>query len=145
MAEFNRNEGISGAIPPTDAVATALRRQVEVWTNTQSELLTGVEALWTDWMKRQREAIEASARSLQQMFQCRNLADLAQLQQHWMADTVRRTTADIGSLASNATALTCRLGGAEQFEFRPGDQSLAPRARRSDTGDGGQLQREAAE
>ena len=145
MADFDRTEGMSDAIPPTDAVATALLRQLEVWTSTQSELLSGMEALWTDWMKRQREAIEASTRSLQQMIECRTLADFAQVQQRWMADTVRRATSDIGSLASNATALTCRLGGAEQFEFRARAQSSPTGARRSDTGDGGQLHREAAE
>src|SRR5207244_11782097 len=69
------------ALPICDVVAAVLLRQMEAWTNAQSELLSGMAALWTDWMKRQREAIEATAQSLQQMFECRNLADLAQIQQ----------------------------------------------------------------
>ena len=78
MAEFNRSETVGAGNPPSAAVATVLSRQVEAWTNTQGELLSGMAALWADWMKRQREAIEASAQSLQQMLECRNLADLAQ-------------------------------------------------------------------
>src|SRR5437016_5442493 len=105
MAEFNKTEGVSSGSQPGDVVAAVMLRQMEAWTNAQGEILSGMEALWTDWMKRQREAIEATAQSLQQMFECRNLADLAQIQQRWLADTVHRTTSDISTLAGNATAL----------------------------------------
>ena len=144
MSELNRSEGVGIGQLPGGAVAASVLRETELWTNTQCELLSGIGALWTQWMGRQREAIDASARSLQHMYECRNLVDLVQLQQQWFADTARRSASDIGTWASDATALTCRIAGAE----RAGLRGSSP-ARRSgepvSPAEGAPLQRAAAE
>lgn len=126
MSELKRSEGVGIGHLPGGAVAASVLRETELWTNTQCELLSGIGALWTQWMGRQREAIDASSRSLQRMYECRNLVDLVQLQQQWFAEAARRNASDIGSWASDAVALTCRVAGAER---RPSGSPSAPGGR----------------
>jgi phasin protein len=49
--------------------------------DTQKELLAGLETIVAGWFERQRDALDSSARSLQKMYECRNLADLLRFQQ----------------------------------------------------------------
>src|SRR6266851_10485168 len=118
MAEFNRTESIESGIAPGGAVAAGVLREAEAWTSAQCELLSGMGAIWTDWLRRQQEALDASARSLQQMVECRNPADLAQIQQEWLAGTARRSASDISTLASDSMALTWRVVGADRLAER---------------------------
>ena len=144
MSEFNRTEGIGSGIAPGDAVAAGMLRQAEAWTGAQCELLSGMGAIWTDWLRRQQEAIDASARSLQQMFECRNPADFAQLQQEWLTGTARRSASDISTLACDSMALTWRVVGADSLGSR--DQSSPARGTgRGKSADEPPLQRAAAE
>jgi phasin protein len=114
MSDVNRAGQRTGNwLAPGTAVAAAVLREAEGWASTQGELVLGMETLWTDWMKRQSEALDAGSRSLQQMFACRNPADLVQIQQQWAADTLRRAASDISSLASDALAMTRRVSGSE--------------------------------
>ncbi len=64
--------------------------------------LSGMGAIWADWLQRQREAIDASARSFQQMFECRNPADFAQIQQQRLAEAARRGACDMSALACDS-------------------------------------------
>jgi hypothetical protein len=148
MAEFNRTESMrtesAASIAPGGAVATGILHEAEIWTSAQCELLAGIGTIWADWLSRQREAIDASARSFQQMVECRNLVDVAQLQQQWLADTARRGASDIGSLARDSVALTWRLAGGD----RPGGRGQASPMRsaaRAKSGDEATVQRAAAE
>src|SRR5260370_30622084 len=118
MTEFNRTENTISDVAPGDAVAAGVLRGAEAWTGAQCELLSGMGAIWTDWLRRQQEAIDASARSLQQMFECRNPADLAQIQQEWLAGTARRSASDISALASDSMALTWRVVRADRLARR---------------------------
>jgi hypothetical protein len=148
MTEFNRSDSsrtdsaVSG-MTPGGAVATGVLRQAEAWTTAQCELGSGMGAIWADWLRRQQEAIDASARSLQQMFECRSPVDFAQIQQQWLADAARRSAGDISALASDSIALTCRVAGTD----RQGGRGQSPPVRgavRAKPGDGSG-QREAAE
>jgi Phasin protein len=144
MTELNRSEGLASGIAPGGAVTAGVLREAEAWSSAQCELLSGMGALWAEWMKRQREAIDASARSLQQMSECRNFADLVHLQQQWFAEAARRGASDISSWASDAVALTCRVAGAE----RAGTRGLVSAARgraSAKSGEEAPLQRAAAE
>ena len=143
MTEFNRTESMSG-IAPGGAVATGLLREAETWASAQCEFVSGMGAIWTDWLRRQQEAIDASARSLQQMFECRNPADFAQTQQQWLADATRRSASDISTLASESMALTWRVVGADRLGL--GGQPPPVRGTgRAKPGDEAPLQRAAAE
>src|SRR6266478_1570208 len=117
MTEFNRTESIGSGFAPGGTVAAGMLHQAEAWTSAQCELLSGMEAIWTDWLRRQQEAIDAAAHSLQQMFECRNPADFAQTQQQWLADATRRSASDISTLASESMALTWRVVGADRLDL----------------------------
>ena len=113
MSDLNRSENTANRALPGGAIATGALREAEAWASVQCELFSGMGALWAEWAKRQREAIDASARSLQQMYECRNLTDLVQAQQRWFADTARRGFADLGNLASDAASLPWRVARVE--------------------------------
>src|SRR5258708_909380 len=115
MTEFNRTESIGSSSAPGGVIAAGVLHEAEAWTSAQCELLSGMGAIWTDWLRRQQEAIDASARSLQQMLECRNPADLAQIQQEWLAGTARRSADDISTIARESMALTCRVVGADRL------------------------------
>lgn len=142
MTEFDRTENLLSGMAPGGAVAASMLRGAEAWTSAQCELVSGLGAIWTDWLRRRCEAIDASARSLQQMLECRNPADFAQIQQHWLADAARREASDIGALACDVAALSWRAAGADRNV--PRRQAAPVRAtERSKSGE--ELQRAAAE
>jgi len=146
MTEFNRTESSASGVAPAGAVAAEVLREAEAWTSAQCELLSGMGAIWTDWLRRQQEAIDASAQSVQQMFECRNPADFARTQQQWLADATRRGASDLSTLACESMALSWGVVGAH----RPGlgGQSSPVRgtgAGRPKSGDEAPLQRAAAE
>jgi hypothetical protein len=144
MTEFIRTESTGNGRTPGAAVAAGVLHEAEAWTSVQCELLSRMGAIWTDWLHRQQEAIDASARSLQQMCDCRNPADLAQLQQEWLAGAARRGASDITALASDSMALTWRAVGADRL----GGHGPSPAVRgtaRAKVGDEAPVHREAAE
>lgn len=144
MNEFNRSENVTSGVSPGGAVAAGVLREAEAWTSAQCELLSGMGTIWAEWMRRQREAIDVSARSLQQMYECRSVADLFQLQQQFLAESARRSASDISNLACDAVALTWRVAGAD----RPGLHGpVSPQRGRTPAKpeEGAALQRAAAE
>ena len=144
MTEFNRTESTGNGRAPGAAVAAGMLREAEAWTSAQCELFSRMGAIWTDWLRRQQEAIDASTRSLQQMCDCRNPADLAQLQQEWLAGAARRGASDISALAGDSMALTWRAVGADRLGWR-GPSSPVRGTARAKSGDEAPVQREAAE
>ena len=148
MAEFNRTESIRSDNEargvPGGAVAAGFLHEAETWTSAQCEFPSGIGAIWSDWLNRQREAIDASARSLQQIAECRNVADLTQLQQSWLADTARRSASDIGALACDSVALVWRVAGPDRLGER-GRPSLMRGPARVKPGEEAPVQRAAAE
>lgn len=145
MSEFNRGNSAKNWPAPGTAVAAAVLRETEAWARAQSELLSGVEAIWAGWLQRQGEAIDAGTRSLRQMFDCRNPAELVQLQQQWIADTMCRAASDIGCLARDATAVTQRAAGADRFAASLRDQPARQGQPPTQAKEGAAVQRAAAE
>ena len=142
MVALSRSEDTAGT-PFGFAAAAVVLRQAEAWTSAQCELLSGVEAMWTTWVQRQREAIDASARSLAEIYECREFADIVRIQQNWLADAVQRTTSDLSELADHAAALTWRLARVNNVgdvTRKPVTPTPSPRAQ-----DEVPSQREAAE
>ena len=105
MAKFSRGESAVSGNMPLGAIATAALCETEAWAGAHRELLSGIGMIWTDWLKRRRDAIDASIRSLQQMLECRSLADRAQIRQQWLTDIARRGVSDTGALICDALAL----------------------------------------
>jgi hypothetical protein len=123
------------------AVATGMLREAQSWAGAQCALLSGMEAWWGDLMRRQREALDHSSRSLRQMGECRDLADILRIQQQWFADVARRGAGDVGSLASDAVALTWQLGAGGRAARSAPERAPTP----AEAGDQGALRRAAAE
>jgi hypothetical protein len=144
MTQFNRTETTGNGMAPGSAVAAGMLHEAEAWTTAQCELLSGMETIWTDWLRRQQEAIDASARSLQQMCGCRNPADLVKIQQEWLEGAARRGASDLSALACGSMALTWRAVGVDRVGMR-GHPSPARGTARAKSGDEAPLQREAAE
>jgi hypothetical protein len=143
MAELNRSKNPRNGMAPGSEAAAALVRGAEAWTSAQCDLLSGVEAIWVRSMQRRREAIDASARSLTQICESRNLADIVQNQQQWFADAFQRTASDLSALANDAAALTWQVAHVN----RNGDATHPPAAmaRRHGAEQEAPLHREAAE
>jgi hypothetical protein len=144
MTQFNRAESTGNGRAPGAAVAAGVLHEAEAWASAQCELLLGMGTIWADWLRRQQEAIDASARSLQQMGECRNPADFADVQQEWLAGAARRGASDISALACDSMALTWRAVGADRLGSR-GQSSPVSGAARAKSGDEAPLRREAAE
>jgi len=133
MMEFRQTEGATGF---GGAAAAAWLRDAQAWTGLQCELLSGIEALWAECARRQSEAIEASARTLQGLFDGRHLIEIAQLQRDWVASATRRTAdaadrwaGDSAALAPAASAMADSRAAAAN-DAAPQPQNLGDRAPR---------------
>lgn len=133
MTEIQRTETISGGYG--GALAAALLRDAETWTGLQCELLTGVEALWAEWARRQNEAFETSAQAWRRLYDGSGMAELGQIQRDWLAGAARRTAEAIGRWASDDPTA-------------PGSQAIAAesaRAAANESAPTARPEREAAE
>ena len=144
MTEINRGEDARSGMALGSETVVAVARQAEAWASAQCELLSGVEAMWVGWMQRRRDALDASTRSLTQICECRNVADILQIQQQWLTDAVQRTASDLNAIANDAAALTSRFAR----HAPTGDaarQPAPPRHQRAEAEAEAPLHREAAE
>ena len=144
MTEFDRTGSIGSAVAPGGAVAAGVLHEAETWASAQCEFVSGMGAIWTDWLRRKQEAVDASARSLQRMFECRNPADFIQIQQQWLAEIARRGASDISNLTSESMALTSRVVGADRLGSH-GQSSPVRSTGRAKSGDEVPMHRAAAE
>lgn len=152
MADFNetesaRNEAVRAETAYGDAIASVILRETALWTDAQREMLSGVEAMWADWLKRRREAVEATSRSMQRIMMSRNLSELAEAQQDWLSGTAERAAADIGSLATGSVVVTRVMGefGRSSALQRAAWPTANPGAAASQPTAFGNMQRAAAE
>lgn len=86
--------------------SAALARQTASWIESQRDLLTSAGTIMTGWLDRQREAIDKSGRSLQRVWECRNLADLLQVQQQFASEWMRWTATEWRAAGRDADTLT---------------------------------------
>jgi len=143
MAQTDQRQDVRDGMAQGPAVAGAVLQQMETWARTQCEPMSGVEAICSRWLQWQREAIDASARSLAEISKSRDLGNILQIQQQWFADAVRRTTSNWSELANDAAMLTWQVPSLD----RKSDQihNAAPRTLRESGKDGAPMHREAAE
>jgi predicted lipoprotein len=104
IAATSTPERTSAGLP----LASAFAKEAELWIGAQGDLLTGVEAMITGWMQRQRQAFDASSRSMQRICDARSLFDLLQAQQEWVSDCLNWTAAEIRAVGNDTTAISRR-------------------------------------
>ena len=134
-----QEENARNATEAASAVRAVVLQQAESWTRAQCELVSGIGGMWTRLLQWHREAIDASARSLAEISESRNLGNMLQIQQEWFEGAVRRTSSKYSELAKDAAALTWRVVRVEPKADH--SQSPAPAAR---TQNEAAVQREAA-
>jgi hypothetical protein len=95
-------EAKSSAVP----VGSGFVKEAELWIDAQGDLLAGVETMITGWAQRQRQAYQASSRSMQRICEARNLFDLVQAQHQWLSDCFDWTLSEIRAAGSEIPAIT---------------------------------------
>src|SRR5258707_15438319 len=110
MTEFKQTEGARASATYGDAITSAMLREAAGWADAQRELLSGAEAIWSDWLKRRSEAVEATSRSMQRIWECRSLAEVAQAQHDWLAGAADPVAADLTSVASGTASFSRKVG-----------------------------------
>ena len=117
-----------------------------MWTRAHSDFLARTEAMMNDWMRRQREVLDASSRLIQRLCESHNIIDVVQAQQEWASDCVHWTASEILAVGNDATATTRKavewLGEAVRER---GDQPLQKTKARTKTEADHSIQRAAAE
>jgi hypothetical protein len=103
MIEAKSTGQMASAGPP---LGSAFIKEAEVWIGAQGDLLTSIETMLTAWMQRQRQAFEASSRSVKKIYEARDIFDLWQAQQNWVSDCLNWTASEIRAVGSDATTIT---------------------------------------
>ena len=101
-----RSEAAAGAQAAGNLIGSAFLREAELLIGAQSELLNNVEEAVQGWVQRQREALDNSARSMQRMYECRNIVDLMQAQQQFVTDCLLWMATEMRAIGKNAAAVT---------------------------------------
>jgi hypothetical protein len=94
----------------------------------QAELLAQVDQMSKRWLAGQRQAIDATRRSLVEMQHCRDFADVMRVQQEWMATWWQRFASDFEALSTMALDNSQRAmmwaGEAAGEQARRGEQVM---------------------
>jgi hypothetical protein len=65
-----------------------------------------MEAMMTDWLRRQREVFDTSSRSIRKIYDSRSFVDLVQAQHEWVSDCLQWTASEIRAVGDDAAAMT---------------------------------------
>jgi len=109
MTKANHVVGTKGGIVPGAIVASAFLKEAEIWMNARSEVLSVIEAMMADWMRRRQEALDTWSGSLKSMCECRDPVDFIQTQQDWLRDAIRLAAVDIRALAVAAAVILTQV------------------------------------
>jgi hypothetical protein len=99
--ESNTNTAAMG-IP----LGSAFIKEAELWMGAHKDFLTIMEAMMTDWLRRQREVFDTSSRSIRKIYDSRNFIDLVQAQHEWVSDCLQWTASEIRPVGNDAAAMT---------------------------------------
>ena len=89
-------------------LGSVLVKEAELWMGAQGDLLTSIETMMTGWMRRQRQAFEASSRSMQKMYGAHDLFDLLLAQHEWVSECLSWTASEIRAVGNDTTAISRR-------------------------------------
>lgn len=126
------SEGKRREVESAPAIGTlwgsAFLKEAEFLIGAQTELLNNAKEAMQDWMQRQRDALDNSARSINRMYECRNFVDLMQAQQQLATDCLQWMAAEMRAIGRNAEAVT-RAAAARAGETARGAEEARPTAR----------------
>lgn len=137
---------MNAAISTADAasagqpIVSVFVKEAELWMGAHGDFLTGIETMMTGWIRRQRQAFEASSRSMQKICDARNIFDLMQAQHEWVSDCLNWTASEIRAVGNDTTTISQRAAG------RLGEAREQPRSNQPvEAAESISLQRAAAE
>jgi len=96
----------TGFEPIGTLVGSVFVKGAELLMDAQGELLAGMEAMMTERIRRQREVLDVSNRSIQKLCGCRNFFDLVLAQHEWFFDCLNWTASEIRAVGNDAAAMT---------------------------------------
>lgn len=70
-------------------------RSFETWLEWQANMLKAVAPMGADWVERQREGVEAAARTFGRLAACQNFAEAAEVQREWLEGATKRLESDM--------------------------------------------------
>jgi len=115
MGDLKRDAGAVGWTV-ADGVSRGLLQQAELWARLQRALVAQVERGCSEWLDRRRAGLDAAARALGQMYECRSLVDLAQWQQPVLAQALDRGATEASAMVGFAAALMAPIEKAARAE-----------------------------
>lgn len=137
----NEDEALSAR-----SVGPFVAQGAQAWLNYQSNLLSGFEAIATDWIKRQRDALDEMRRSIETMSECRDPRELFKFQQEFFSNCLNRGITAASAFGDRAFAIArdakAEIANAGRHKMDKSDE----RAEESQRGAGGKpMSRAAAE
>jgi len=128
------------------SVGPLIAQSAQAWLGYQANLLSGFEAIATDWIKRQRDAFDAMQRSIERMSECRDPLELFKFQQEFFSNCLNRAISDASAFGDRAFAIArdakAEIANAGRHTMDKSDEG----AEESRRGAGGKpMQRTAAE
>jgi hypothetical protein len=129
MSEGKQREGASASAIGT-LLGSAFLKEAEFLIGAQTELLNSAKEAMQDWMQRQRDALDNSARSIHRMYECRNFFDLMQVQQQFATDCLQWMAGEMSAIGKSTAVLT-RAAAARAGEIMPGAAEEARPAARA--------------
>ena len=87
------------------SVGPFVAQGAQAWLSYQANLLSGFEAIATDWIKRQRDAFDAMQRSVEKMSECRDPLELLKFQQEFFSSCLNRAISDASAFGERAFAI----------------------------------------
>ena len=97
---------MSEAKSNTTPVGAAFFKQAELWMDAQGDVLTTVETIISGWAERQRQVFEASSRSVERIYQARNMFDLLHAQHELLSNCLNWTACEIRAVGKDFPAIT---------------------------------------
>jgi len=133
MVQSNQADSMSGRTLPAAILTSALHKGAEFWISAQGEILSTMDAMMGDWMRRRQQAFDTCFQSVKKMCEFRDPVDFVQAQENWLLEAIRLNVSDMRALAADFAILTGNTIG-EQRAGCPDDGVLITRGGRSDPG-----------
>jgi len=106
-------------------VAETFQFQMRAWLEDQAELLDGTQKIMAAWTKRRLEAVEASSRTFQAIYGCKDAGAMSAAYAEWLTNSMNRIFADVNDARDEALRLAEIGRKSVAAVFRPTVDALA--------------------
>ncbi|MGB8274066.1 MAG: hypothetical protein WCF16_02220 [Alphaproteobacteria bacterium] len=100
-------------------------RQADGLLRAQAEILNGIEAMMSDWVKRRRQGNDAAIQAVEKMCACKDVNDMLVAYCDWLGGSVRRLSEDTAALSEKCVSLAGQAMSAGQLAATEGAKPAA--------------------